>query len=227
MKNNDSKLVVVTGATRGLGRAMSQKLIRMGHMVAGCGRSTDGINEMNELNGPNHTFRALDVSNDSSVYDWAREIIGENGAPDVILNNAALANSPAPLWKVPCSEFSEIVDVNIKGVANIIRHFVPAMIKRGSGVIVNFSSGWGRTPSPEVAPYCTTKWAVEGLSKSLAQELPGGLATVAYSPGMIDTDMLRNYFGSGAASHPEPAVWAEEAVPFLLGIGPEHNGQSL
>ena len=56
-----------------------------------------------------------------------------------------------------------MIDVNIKGVANVIRAAVPMMIERGTGVVVNFSSGWGRSVSPEVAPYCATKWAMEGI----------------------------------------------------------------
>ena len=83
-----------------------------------------------------------------------------------------------------------MIDVNIKGVANVLRHFVPAMIERGRGVIVNFSSGWGAPSSAEVAPYCATKWAIEGLTRALAEELPG-MAAVPLNPGIIDTDMLR------------------------------------
>jgi NAD(P)-dependent dehydrogenase (short-subunit alcohol dehydrogenase family) len=101
------------------------------------------------------------------------------------------------------------------------------MIARKSGVIVNFSSGWGRSTSPEVAPYCATKWAIEGLSRALAQELPRGMASIPLSPGVINTDMLKICFGSGADSYPEPRQWAQSAAPFLLNLGPEHNGQPL
>ena len=105
------------------------------------------------------------------------------------------SNAGAPLWEVPGEEFDKLVDINIKGVARVIRAFVPAMVKRGSGVIVNFSSGWGRSTSPEVAPYCATKYAIEGLTLALAQELPHGMAAVPLNPGIIDTDMLRASFG--------------------------------
>jgi len=69
------------------------------------------------------------------------------------LNNAGLINRNARLWEIGAGEFSQVVDVNLKGVANVIRHFVPAMVKNKSGVIVNFSSGWGRSTDAEVAPY--------------------------------------------------------------------------
>src|SRR6185436_20077510 len=156
---------------------------------------------------------------------WAGRILKSHGVPDVLLNNAALINKNAPLWKVPAHEFSDVIDVNIKGVANVIRHFVPAMIERKAGVIVNFSSGWGRSTSPDVAPYCTTKWAIEGLSRALAQELPAGMASIPLNPGIIDTDMLRSCFGDSASHYPSAEEWAETAVPFILGLNSRDNGK--
>jgi NAD(P)-dependent dehydrogenase (short-subunit alcohol dehydrogenase family) len=120
-----------------------------------------------------------------------------------------------------------VIDVNIKGTANVIRHFVPAMIARKTGVIVNFSSGWGRSTDAEVAPYCATKWAVEGLTQSLAQELPPGLAAVPLNPGIINTDMLRTCWSAGAASYPGPEEWACSAAPFLLKLNASNNGEQL
>ena len=142
-------------------------------------------------------------------------------------NNAGLINKSARLWQVPELEFSQVIDVNIKGTANIIRHFVPEMIKRGRGVIINFSSGWGRSTDAEVAPYCASKWAIEGLTQAFAQELPSGMAAVALNPGIIATDMLQSCFGSSASAYPMPAEWAKDAVPFLLSLGPKDNGKQL
>jgi NAD(P)-dependent dehydrogenase (short-subunit alcohol dehydrogenase family) len=94
-------------------------------------------------------------------------------------------------------------------------------------VIVNFSSGWGRSVSPEVAPYCTTKWAIEGLSRALAEELPRPMAAVALNPGVIDTDMLRSCWGDSASSYPDAEHWARRAVPFILKISSRDNGRPL
>jgi NAD(P)-dependent dehydrogenase (short-subunit alcohol dehydrogenase family) len=145
----------------------------------------------------------------------------------LLVNNAAVVNDNAVLWEVPADEFDRVVDVNVKGVANVLRHFVPAMVARASGVIVNFSSGWGRSTSPDVAPYCATKWAIEGLTQALAQELPDGMAAVPLNPGIINTEMLQSCFGSGAAAYPSPDDWAESAAPFLLQLGPKDNGRPL
>src|SRR5206468_9946823 len=101
------------------------------------------------------------------------------------------------------------------------------MLARGRGVIVNLSSGWGRSTSPEVAPYCATKYAMEGLTKSFAQELPSGMAAIPLNPGVIDTDMLRGAWGDGASSYPTSDKWAEKAAPFLLSLDAMENGKSL
>jgi len=221
------KLVVITGASRGLGRAMIAEFARRGHTVAGCSRSAPAMAALaREFPAPHH-FSVADVSSPDDTARWAREVIEASGPPDLVLNNAALINRSAPLWEISPAEFSEVIDVNIKGVFHVLRAFAPAMIERRQGVFVNFSSGWGRSTSPEVAPYCATKFAIEGLTQAFAQELPPGMAAIPLNPGVIDTDMLRSCFGDGAGSYPQPADWAAIAVPFLLGLGPRHNGRSL
>jgi NAD(P)-dependent dehydrogenase (short-subunit alcohol dehydrogenase family) len=149
------------------------------------------------------------------------------GVPDLLINNAALMNDPAPLWAIPAEKFAQVINVNVIGVTNVIRAFVPAMVERKKGVVVNLSSGWGRSVSPEVAPYCASKWAIEGLTKALAEELPPGMAAVPLNPGVIDTAMLRQCWAEGAAGHIRPEAWAEAAAPFLLKLGPKDNGKSL
>lgn len=217
--------ILITGATRGLGRAMAEEFARLGHVVIGCGRNARAIAELSARLPAPHRFDVLDVADDAQVLAWAAATLKSHGAPDLLVNNAATVNRNAPLWQVPAAEFDAVIDVNIKGVANVIRHFVPTMIAAGHGVIVNFSSGWGRTTSAEVAPYCATKWAIEGLSRALAQELPAGMAAVPLNPGIIDTDMLRISFGSAAASYPVPEEWARQAAPFLLNLGADDNGK--
>jgi NAD(P)-dependent dehydrogenase (short-subunit alcohol dehydrogenase family) len=206
---------------------MADEFVRLGCLVAGCGRSAVGIEALCRDHPPRHRFERVDVIDDAQVRDWAARVIDACGAPDVLLNNAAAINRNAPLWEVPAEEFSAVIDVNLKRVAGVIRHFAPAMVARRRGVIVNFSSGWGRETDPQVAPYCATKWGIEGMTRSLAQELPPGMAAVALNPGIIDTDMLRTCFGEAAAAYPSPARWARAAVAFLLSLGPEHNGRAL
>ena len=221
------RLVAITGVTRGLGRALAEGLASAGHTVVGCGRSAETIAHHIAALGHRHDFTTLDVTHDLAVKTWADRVLAEHGPPDLLINNAAVINANAPLWKVPVAEIDQVIDVNIKGVVNVIRHFVPAMIAQGSGVIVNMSSGWGRSTAPDVAPYCASKWAIEGLTAALSKELPRGLAAIALNPGIIDTDLLRACFGKSASSYPSPERWAQAAVPFLLGLGPKDNGKPL
>jgi NAD(P)-dependent dehydrogenase (short-subunit alcohol dehydrogenase family) len=219
--------IVITGVTRGLGRALAEWYIANGHAVAGCGRSGPAIFDFRFTHPEPNSFDAVDVTLPVKVNLWAERVLGSLGAPDFLINNAGLMNTPAPLWKVPEAEVGKVVSVNIVGVINVIRAFAPAMIERGSGVIVNLSSGWGRGVAPEVAPYCATKWAIEGLTKALAEELPGGMAAVPLNPGVIDTDMLRTCFSGGASAYPKADEWAKRAAPFILGLGPKDSGRSL
>lgn len=219
-------VIVITGVTRGLGRALAEWYIAHGHTVVGCGRSAE-ILELRFTHPEPNDFTSVNVAEDNRVALWAEKTLAKHGAPDLLINNAALMNDLAPLWKISARDFDRLVDVNIKGVANVIRHFVPAMVGRGTGVIVNLSSGWGRSTSPRVAPYCASKYAVEGLTKALAEELPPGMAAVPLNPGTIDTAMLRLCWAEGAGESPKPQEWAEVAAPFILQLGAKDNGRSV
>lgn len=221
------KTILITGCSRGLGRAAAEKFIGLGHSVIGCARDVSAMDELTRKFPKPNLFVPLDVSQDEAVQMFIAALLKVSGPPDLVLNNAALINRNAPLWTIPAQEFDGLLAVNLSGTANVLRHALPPMIARGSGVVVNFSSGWGRSTSPDVAPYCATKWGVEGLTKSLAQELPPGLAAVALNPGIIDTDMLRSCFGSSAGHYSDAAAWAERSVPWLLTLGPKDNGKSL
>ncbi len=224
---SDRRRVVITGVSRGLGLALAEGFAHEGHVVFGCARSSVGIDALRNRLPPPHAFAVVDVSRDDQVGWWAARVLAEAGPPDLLVNNAALINANATLWNVPPDEFAQLIAVNVNGIYHVVRHFAPAMIQRGCGVIVNFSSGWGRAVAAEVAPYCGTKWAVEGMTRALAEELPAGMAAVPLNPGIIRTEMLESCFGSDAAAYPGPERWAQKAVPFLLELGPRDNGRPL
>lgn len=222
-----SRRIVLTGVSRGLGRAMLDGFVERGHSVCGCATNIKAVEQLsNEYSDP-HRFDVVDVSDDDQVGSWARSVIEDAGPPNLLINNAALINSSTELWQVHPKEFATLMNVNVTGTYHVIRHFVPEMIKAESGVIVNFSSGWGRSTSPDVVPYCASKWAIEGLSLGLSQELPRGLAAIAFNPGVIHTDMLDSCMGATASSFPTPQTWAARAVPYLLSLDVADNGRSV
>jgi len=218
--------IAITGVTRGLGRALAAWYINHGHTVAGCGRNGQVIFDLRLDHPAPHLFEVLDVTLPVKVSIWAERVLAQ-GAPDILINNAALMNDPAPLWEVPAEKFNQLMAININGTANVIRSLLPAMIERKTGVVVNLSSGWGRSVSPKVAPYCASKWAIEGLTQALALELPMGMAAVPLNPGTIDTAMLRQCYGDNAEGHQKAESWAAVAAPYILKLGAKDNGKSL
>lgn len=221
------KHVVITGVSRGLGRAMAIGFAANGWTVSGCGTDTAALESLGNTLGPNHHVQPCDVTHRTTVAEFSTHAKARAGPPDLLINNAATITPNKPLWEVSADDFSRVMDVNLKGVHLVIQAFLPSMIQRGKGVVVNISSGWGRSTSPEVAPYCASKWGIEGMTAALAQELPPGLIAVALNPGVIDTRMLRSCFGEEAGNYPTPEQWARVAVPYLASLGNRHNGMAL
>src|SRR5690242_9336659 len=103
---NGKKIVVITGVTRGLGRAMAEEFARLGQTVVGCGRSQKEIEQLRSELGKPHDFALVDVAADDEVKAWAAKVLSSNGAPSLLLNNAAVINKNARLWDVSVDEFS-------------------------------------------------------------------------------------------------------------------------
>ncbi|XP_073024635.1 NADPH-dependent pterin aldehyde reductase [Primulina eburnea] len=229
------KTVLITGVSRGLGNALALELARLGQTVIGCSRSQDKLATLEseltaaseKFKNNNHLVLNIDVRSDAGVKELARTVVEKKAVPDIIVNNAGTINRNNKIWDVPVDEFDAVIDTNIKGVANVLRHFTPLMIERKQGVIVNMSSGWGRSAAAQVAPYCASKWAIEGLTRAVAKELPPGMAIVALSPGVINTEMLRLCFGSSADLYPTPESWAPKAASMILNLTAADNGASL
>ena len=223
-----SKLIVITGASRGLGRAMTEAFIELGHTVIGCSLNKEVIASLQQKFGEPHHFTAVDIADEMQVKNWSQIISSKYDAPDLIINNAGIVHELAPLWEIEGQIFDRVIDINIKGVANVLRHFLPQMVAKSQGVIVNFSAGWGRYTTANAAPYCASKWAIEGLTKALSQELPPGMAAVSLWPGTIHTETLETIYGDEkAAKYIQPQDWVKIAVPFLLQIGGSDNGKAL
>ncbi|KAK8618210.1 hypothetical protein V6N13_132211 [Hibiscus sabdariffa] len=224
-----AKMVLITGVSRGLGRALALELSKRGHTVIGCSRSQDKLNSLqSELSSPDrHLLLNVDVRSDNSVMELARVLMEKKFVPDIIVNNAGTINKNNRIWEVPVEEFDTVIDTNVKGIANVLRHFIPLMLPKSQGIIVNMSSGWGRSGAALVAPYCSSKWAVEGLSRAVAKEMPDGLAVVALSPGVINTEMLQSCFGNSASVYQTPEAWSLKAATMILNLTAADNGASL
>lgn len=216
--------IVITGTTKGLGLALAKRLLEEGHEVFGCGR---GRNPLPENPYPRFHYTRIDVSDYSVLQDWAERIHSAPPRVDFLIHNAAVIHPNAPLWEIDREALDAVVDINIKGTFNVLQAFLPGMLKTKSGIIVTLSSGAGRAGLADISGYCASKWAVEGLTKSLAAELPPGMAAIPLSPGIIDTDMLRSTFGESAGNFRKPDEWAAAAAPYILQLSTDQSGQSL
>mmetsp|Transcript_12666 Transcript_12666/g.25309 ORF Transcript_12666/g.25309 Transcript_12666/m.25309 type:complete len:580 (+) Transcript_12666:920-2659(+) len=236
--------IVISGVTSGLGRALLGYFYNHGHTVAGCGRRVGEIQAL-QAQFPNAKLSAVDVSNDKSVQLWADTICGgvndvENERKvDLVIANAGISpetmHQTKAAWEVPRQDFDDTIDVNIKGVSNMIRHFVPRMVKNNVGTFVAMSSGLGRSPNPHHVAYCASKWAVEGMVKSLAMSLPpdGPMCAVPLAPGVVQTGMQpggsdgKNEGSLSSSSSGNIDKWIEVAGPMILGLSRKDNGKSL
>ncbi len=221
------KTIVLTGCTRGLGRALLHAWDSMGHTVFGCGRNAEKVEALRAQVGDRHRISAVDIADEAQVKNWSEAVIDAAGSPDFLVNNAAVVHRPAPFWETPQEEIDKLFHVNVLGTSRVLKAFLPGMIQRGTGMIVNLSSGAGRSGIGGLAAYASTKWAIEGLSKSVAEELPKGIGIVPLSPGMVDTDMLRFCYGTTAGNYRNPRLWAQAAAAYILSLTPEHNGRSV
>jgi NAD(P)-dependent dehydrogenase (short-subunit alcohol dehydrogenase family) len=152
------KRIVVTGVSRGLGRALVEGFIARGHVVFGCARSAGAIAELGRCYPPPNGFAVVDVTRDADVQAWAAGIL-RGGPPDLLVNNAATIHRNAPLWKVPAEEFSRVVDVNVKGTVKagvVLSEGAPQAAKNSACPSVAAPSLRQRAaqPIPDYSPPC-------------------------------------------------------------------------
>jgi NAD(P)-dependent dehydrogenase (short-subunit alcohol dehydrogenase family) len=173
------KVAVVTGASRGIGRAVAEALVGAGAKVAGCARhAAEGI-------------AACDVGRPADVERFAADVLRRLGPPDLLINNAGTVTR-SRLEETPVESWDAVLDANLKGTFLVTRAFLGAMRARRAGRIVNVASISGRQGTAGLSAYCAAKHGVVGLTRALAEEVRAdGIAVNAVCPGSVDTEMLQ------------------------------------
>jgi NAD(P)-dependent dehydrogenase (short-subunit alcohol dehydrogenase family) len=185
--SGDRPVSVVTGANSGIGRATAIHLAKQGHRVAGTVRSiakAEKLQRMSAEAGVEIELFELDVADDDSVRDGFAELLAATGRVDHLVNNAGVGGN-AVAEECPPQMYLDVMNVNLCGAVRCLQAVLPQMRERGSGTIVNVSSVTGRIAAIAQSPYVASKWAFEGLSEGLAQELaPFGIRVVIIEPGV-------------------------------------------
>jgi 3-oxoacyl-[acyl-carrier protein] reductase len=187
------QVAVVTGGGHGIGAAIAQKLAKLGAFVVLAGRNVAQLEQTTELitqGGSQAEFVPCDLTSLSSVENLGRRVIDEHRRVDVLVNNAGVGNFSTPLQELPVDEWDRILNTNLRGVFYTIRTLAPLMIRQRSGHIINISSMAGKSPLPNGAAYAASKWGLNGLSCSIAEELRvHNIRVSVICPGSTETNL--------------------------------------
>jgi 2-dehydro-3-deoxy-L-rhamnonate dehydrogenase (NAD+) len=188
------KSAVVTGAARGIGYAIAERLVRSGAQVSIWDVDPDGgaeaALELSKLGGMHVAH--VEITSDDSVRKATERTVDAFGRIDILVNNAGIAGSTAKLWELPVEEWRRVVEVDLIGPYLCCRHVVPVMLKGGYGRIVNLASIAGKEGNPNASHYSAAKAGVIALTKSLGKELAqSGICVNCITPAVIETDILK------------------------------------
>jgi NAD(P)-dependent dehydrogenase (short-subunit alcohol dehydrogenase family) len=179
---------LITGSSRGLGRALAEAVLAAGHRVVATARRPEDLAALVERYGERVRAVALDVTDPQSAQAAIRHAVDAFGHLDVVVNNAGYGNI-ASIEDVDEADFRAQFETNFYGVFNVTRAAVPVMRERGSGHIIQISSIGGRSGTPGLGAYQSAKWAVEGFSEVLKKEVePLGIKVTIVEPGGFRTD---------------------------------------
>jgi 3-oxoacyl-[acyl-carrier protein] reductase len=189
----DGQVAVITGAGRGIGAAIAHELSRLGAAAVLCGRTRSALESTAQAiaqAGGKAEAVPCDVTSLQSVETAAKRVEASFGRVDILVNNAGIAGFGGPLHQLPPDAWDQILNTNLRGAYYMTRAFAPMMIRGRSGHIINVSSLAGKNPLPNGAAYAASKWGLNGLSYSLAEELRGHKIRVAVvCPGSTNTDL--------------------------------------
>ena len=193
LKPLTDQVAVVTGAGRGIGAAIARKLASLGASTLLCARNRAHLEETaRAIKQDGHSATALecDVTLLASVDALAREVETRFGRIDILVNNAGIGGFSALLHELTPKAWDEILDTNLRGVYYMIRAFAPAMIRAQRGHIINISSLTGKNPLPKGAAYAASKWGLNGLTVSVAEEMrQHNIRVSVICPGSTHTDL--------------------------------------
>ncbi|WP_406351898.1 oxidoreductase [Streptomyces sp. NBC_00658] len=209
-----SKTWLITGSSRGLGRALAEAVLAAGHQLVATARRPEQLDDLVQRFGDRVRAVALDVTDPAAARAAVQQAVDSFGRLDVLVNNAGYADV-ASIEDVTEEAFRAQIDTNLHGVVNVTKAALPVLREQGSGHIVQISSVGGRVGTPGLSAYQAAKWAVGGFSEVLAQEVaPFGVKVTVIEPGGLRTDWAGSSMSTPPVSDPYKPV-IEPVVGFL------------
>ena len=191
----NGKVAIVTGASRGIGRAIAEIFVREGARVMICGRKQETLDQVAREIGPAVRAVACHVGRADQIENLVAATAREFGPVDILVNNAATNISFGPCLKIDEAQFDKMIEVNLKSAFRLIQAVAPGMCERGRGSIINIASIAGLRPQRHSLLYSMTKAALIMMTQSYALELgPQGVRVNAIAPGLIQTTLSEYYW---------------------------------
>jgi 3-oxoacyl-[acyl-carrier protein] reductase len=185
----DKKVVLVTGASRGIGKSIADKFVALGFYVVGTATSESGAAKISEFLSDNGIGKVLNLNDEASITVLFADLKNEELSPLIVVNNAGITNDGLAL-RMKDPQWSDVLTTNLSGTFKVIQASLRAMTKARWGRIINISSVVASAGNPGQANYCASKAGVEGMSRSLAKELANRNITInCVAPGFIESDM--------------------------------------
>lgn len=207
-----NQVAVVTGAARGIGEAVSKRLAAMGATVVLAARNTEQLERVKQeiaANGGSGTVMPLDLRDEQVVANLGQKVEKEHGRCDILVNNAGIGVPSKPLHELPLEDWALIMETNLRGPYLMVRALAPLMIAAKSGHIINISSLAGHNPLPGGAAYSASKWGLNGLTYSIAEELrPHNIRVSVVAPGSVNT----HFEVSGSNKDPNKKIQPDDVA---------------
>ena len=227
----DGQVALITGAGRGIGRAIALSFAQEGARIAVTGRTRERrdrvTSEIVASGGDARSF-ALDVTTDDQVFEAVGQILSTWGQIDILVNNAGVIDYSGSVWETTLDQWDSVMAVNLRGLFVCCHAVLPHMVDRGKGVIINVGSSSARMAEGDYGAYTASKWGVAGYTGSLATSVrPLGIRVNGINPGWVDTDMARATEPDGGQEWSTPEEIAQVAM-FLAAQAPrDMTGQFI
>ena len=226
MKAFEDKVVVLTGASSGIGYSLLKYFISEGAIVYAISRNE---RELTEKDKQECNFELLDISDEVNVEEFTKAVLQKENRVDILINNAGVAHNLALIEEMNLELFNSIIRDNVMPTFNMMKYILPIMKKNNSGTVINISSRAGRRAVPKLSAYTAAKFAVRGLTESVAKEVQEtGIKCVTISPAGVNTGMRAMVFGKEDAENQQDTSRITDVISkILLGELQVSNGSDI